>query len=187
MAGTVNDPGQLAFVQKVLAEPGNAGKRIIVLTHHNAIAYDGLSINTRTDGSLLNDVFTALGKQLPPYWYYGHIHNGIVYNDKSIAGTLNLKPPGGHPKFRCFGHAAIPFGDGYGFSQNNAAAGIDYYAKTPMGTTDPRQQNRVLNGFTLLTLRAGGITEEVYEVANAGNGAYKLTRVWGETSSSAAT
>ena len=62
------------------------------------MAWDGVPINT-----------TGLWKQAaavlngnPAYWYWGHVHNGIVYAPRASPGnTLS----------RCLGHAALPFGN----------------------------------------------------------------------------
>jgi len=174
----VNDPDQLSFITKVLAAPGNAGKKIMVTTHHNAISFDG-ALNTHAGGSLANDIYTALGNRMPDYWYYGHLHNGIVYDSAAVqaSGVFNPIGPGLTSNLRCMGHGAIPFGKAYGLDGSTL---VNYFTQTPMPNPDARQTSRVLNGFTLVTLdAAGGITEQVYEVENAINGSgYSADVVW---------
>lgn len=177
-SGALSDSGQLSFINKVMAQPGNANKKIIILTHHNAFTYDGLGLSKRSDGtSLWGDLYTALNNRYPDCWYYGHLHNGIVYNDNSTAGQYTTAF-GKHPLVRCFGQGAIPFGDGYGFANPVVAVGIDYYSRTSMPHADARQTNRVLNGFIFLTLQQGSITEQAYEVSVDGT-----TNPWQKTTS----
>jgi hypothetical protein len=54
---------------------------VLVLTHHNGLLYDGKKKQT-----LWDQVCGALGKP-PEVWYWGHIHNGIVYSSQSQAGS----------------------------------------------------------------------------------------------------
>ncbi len=170
------DPGQQSFVQGL-----NIGtdKKVIVFTHHTALATDGSAINNASDMSnLFADVYFALNERYPDFWYYGHTHNGIVYNDNSV--TKNYKTAfNRHPKIRCIGHGAIPFGNGYDLydSSGKPIAAVDYYAHTPLPKPDVQQQKRVLNGFAMLTLQKGTLTEDVYEVSPVGT----MQRVWTKT------
>ena len=105
----------------------------------------------------------------PDYWYWGHIHNGIVYSSGSVAGSGT--------KARCVGHGAIPFGKAYGIG----AGQTDYFAQTPysnFATPTEQQKNRVLNGFAMLNFdtRTGTMTEAFYEQGNT-------TPVWTGSSS----
>jgi hypothetical protein len=163
MQGGLNE-GQQAFVQKL-----NIGsdKKVIVFTHHTALLTDGSDINNATSfTNLFSAVFIALNQRYPDFWYYGHTHNGIVYNDKSVTKNYNTAF-NRHPQIRCIGHGAIPFGNGYDLHDDsgNPIAAVDYYAHTPLPTPDPRQKKRVLNGFAMLTLKKGILTEDLYEVS----------------------
>lgn len=137
------------------------GKKVIALTHHTGVTYDGQSLTGQPN--LWTDMQEALGGKGPDYWYWGHVHNGIVYADSVLPGT----------KARCLGHAALPFGNAY-FWQNGQKKNldqsplVDFYAHTPKPnpTKNPRWDNRVLNGFALLTLGNGTITEAYYEQGN---------------------
>ncbi|MGZ3763201.1 MAG: metallophosphoesterase family protein [Mucilaginibacter sp.] len=174
--GTVSDADQLSFISKVLAENGAPNTKIIVMTHHNAISYDGSQLNTYSGGSLMNDIYTALGNRIPDYWYYGHLHNGIVYDAAALGNSGIFNQFGAVPNLRCFGHAAIPFGKAYGLDGSPVA---NYFSQTPMPDPDTAQLNRVLNGFAMVTLQPGGITEQVYEVANDPSGSGIITtQVW---------
>lgn len=177
------DAGQQAFI-KGLNIP--ADKKVIVFTHHTAITTDGSAINNdkNKDGSfnpnnLFTEVVAAFNNRNPDFWYYGHTHNGIVYNDKSV--TKNYKTAfGRHPEMRCMGHAAIPFGNGYDLhdAAGNPIAAVDYYAHTPLPDPNKQQGKRVLNGFALLTLSKGKLIETAFEVYPDGS----IKQVWSKTS-----
>jgi hypothetical protein len=178
--GALTDNDQLTFISTVLAQPGNAGKKIIVMTHHNAVSYDATALNTYNNGteSLANDIYNALGKRMPDYWYYGHLHNGIVYDSEVLKDSNIFGPVGGGltANLRCLGHGAIPFGKAYGLDGNPVAL---YSSQTGMPNANPRQTNRVLNGFAVITLgTSGSITEQVYEVANATGGGVDTQLAW---------
>ncbi len=124
------------------------GKKVIVLTHHNAIDYTGETPVEPFWTNVRDAVSDATGGDLPAYWYWGHIHNGIVYSDKSAAGP--------EVKIRCVGHGAIPFGKAWGLE---GAGCVDYFAHTAIPNS-----LRVRNGFATIRLTTdGGITERFYE------------------------
>jgi hypothetical protein len=148
------------------------GKKIIVLTHHTGLTYDGQPLTaTYPSATLYSDISAALGAD-PDYWYWGHTHNGIVYTNK-----VSLSPAKQTATLcRCLGHGGLPFGNAYywlngvKYNLNQVPGGgsnplIAYYAKTPLQASNPPVpwQNRVKNGFALLTLSAGGIQEAFYE------------------------
>lgn len=117
--------------------------KVIVLSHHNALSYDG----SAEDTAFWDEIHSALGGD-PAAWYWGHIHNGIVYKTPTAGGRKTLA--------RCVGHGAIPFGDAAGLAKS---ARVDYYAHT-MTDYPPH----VYNGFAVLTIDSGGlVTEEFYE------------------------
>lgn len=170
MDGALTDPHQLGFIRSLNI---TAQERVIVLTHHNGILYNGQSSTT----ALLSQVYTALGNRYPDYWYYGHIHNTIVYNNSSAQGQYTC-PSGASPQLRCFGASAIPIGNATGLQGSGGLpiAGVDYYATTPMPNPnhDSGLDLRVLNGFATITLAAGNrIVEKVYTVS-AQNGARQV-------------
>lgn len=122
---------------------------VVLLTHHNPLSTDGSSTSL---SPLLGQVSAsnALGRA-PEMWYWGHIHNGIVYSSKSaIAPTLG----------RCAGHGAIPFGNGAALGQMDTIA---WYANVPMENPDPQQANRVRNGFATLAFSSGQVVETFYD------------------------
>lgn len=161
LKGAITDDDQLSFIKSLNI---GANQKIILLTHHAGMSYDGKTLVA----PLYHQVFTALGNRHPDYWYYGHIHNGIVYNDSSSQGAYQC-PSGQSPKLRCVGHGSIPIGDAFGLrnAMNRSPSGIEYYARTPLPNPDshPQLENRVLNGFAYLMLNNDQLTEQIYEVS----------------------
>ncbi len=178
--GALYDAAQVKFIKDLKI---SSTQKIILMTHHTGLTADGKSLTPPTyDGTnipkpLFTQVVNALGR-CPDYWYYGHIHNGIVYNNLSLAGTYKC-PSGASPQLRCVGHAAIPFGKGNAlFTGNKNNPGISYFAQTKMVNSKPPSKfldARVQNGFAVIKLTPTAITETFYEVS-AVNGTKK---VWG--------
>lgn len=152
---------QQDFIKSLNISPD---QQILLLTHHTGLNYDGTEINN----PLVSQVYTALGNIYPDYWYYGHTHNGFVYNAKSAIGASQYQTRSKtYPRLRCVGHGSIPYGKADISSSNN---GLDYYVQTPLPDPDKKQKLRVLNGFALLTLSQGNIQEQFYEVSPATGG-----------------
>ncbi len=178
--GALYDAAQVKFIKDLKI---TSTQKIILMTHHTGLTADGKSLTPPTyDGTavpkpLFTQVVNALGR-CPDYWYYGHIHNGIVYSNLSLAGTYKC-PSGASPQLRCVGHAAIPFGKGNAlFTGNKNNSEISYFAQTKMVNSKPPSKflnARVQNGFAVIKLTPTGITETFYEVS-AVNGTKK---VWG--------
>jgi hypothetical protein len=137
---------QRDFVSKNYGDLSN--KQVLVMTHHNPMSFDG---NSMTDnGNLWNDMLATLGGTRPYAWYWGHLHLGVVYNDKSAVGANKTLG-------RCVGHSAIPFGNASGMNADN----VDYYAHTNVGIGTKQVQN----GFAVVTLGANGsLAEAFYEI-----------------------
>ena len=154
------------------------GKNVIALTHHTALSIDGQPIpgsllssdgNPIPPNKLYSDMHAALNNQDPDYWYWGHTHNGVVYNTNATMSSSGKTTT----LCRCLGHAAIPFGDAY-YWQNGTkyslgqSPTVDYYAHSavPNPTGCAQQTLRVKNGFAVITLAQGTITESFYEQGN---------------------
>jgi len=178
--GALYDAAQLKFIKDLKI---TSSQKIILMTHHTGLSADGKSLTPPTyDGTnipkpLFTQVVNALGR-CPDYWYYGHIHNGIVYNHLSLAGKYKCLS-GASPRLRCVGHASIPFGKGNAlFTGNKNNPEITYFSQTKMINSNPPSnflKARVQNGFAVIKLTANDITETFYEVS-AVNGTRK---VWG--------
>ena len=140
---------------------------IMVMTHHT-----GADTTRGQISSLYSQVLAALGRP-PTLWYWGHTHNGIVYDklyDMSASPVITYPTLG-----RCCGHGAIPFGTGWGLQDANGdnLPNILYFAHTPdpdlPDTSGPKPLNpRVRNGYALVTLQQdGGFSEAFYETGES--------------------
>jgi hypothetical protein len=144
-------PGYLAqptFIQG-LVKGGLAAQNAIVLTHHNPIAYDGSELVTDWLGNCLWAQVTAALSGTPKAWYWGHVHNGIVYPNPTY--TKN------NVYGRCVGHGALPFGNAWGLQQVPASQ-VQCYDNT----ANPSLPPRVMNGFAMLTITTGGQATEAF-------------------------
>ena len=143
MDGAICGNEQRDFVKSLNITSEN---KLLVLTHHNPIDVQGLNPNT-----LWNDVVNeTLDGVEPDVWYWGHIHNGVMY--KNLPNTSKTK-------CRLQGNAAIPIGDA---SWLHGQDTVHCYTKKPLGDSDPRNALRVMNGFAMLELSSSGIHEKWY-------------------------
>jgi hypothetical protein len=156
MKGSITEPtstrsgatAQPQFIQG-LVKSGLSPQNAIVLTHHNPIKYDGSALVTDAFGNnLWAQVISALGGS-PAGWYWGHVHNGIVYPNPILGNKVYG---------RCVGHGALPFGDAWGLT-GLPPTQVLAYDNTPSG-----YQKQMMNGFVLLTITmAGQVTETFYQ------------------------
>lgn len=147
MQGSLGDshkyPHQYDFLQEVTKD----AKQVMLLTHQTAMDTKG-----KNTLQLWKDVQDIVQ---PDYWYWGHIHLGVVYSEQSSLGKKGVKA-------RCVGHSAIPFGNAWEFENSDEIA---WYAHTPAGI--PEKENLCKNGFAMLTLGSDGTIEEAfYETGN---------------------
>lgn len=134
---------------------------VMVMTHHQGCDLTGSNVTP-----LFAQVAAALGRP-PTIWYWGHVHNAIVYDNLFDSRTRRRFATKG----RCCGHGAIPFGNAWGLEDANGKRlpNILYYAHTPdpdlPHTGGPNPANpRVRNGYALVTLHTdGGFSEAFYE------------------------
>lgn len=162
MQGALQNPSDATQVNWVKGL-NLAGKKVIALTHHTALSVDGLPIS---GNQLYNDMNAALNKRDPDYWYWGHIHNGVVYNSSATMSS------NGKTKTlcRCVGHSALPFGKAYYWKKGTRydlgqSPLVDYYAHSSLSKPPkcPQWTYRVKNGFAVFTLSKGAIHEAFYE------------------------
>jgi hypothetical protein len=115
MNGALVDDNQINFIKSL----NTANKTVIVLTHHNPTNIEGTGT---AQLPLWNQVISALGKP-PEFWYWGHVHNAMVYSDQSFPAQNGVKA-------RCAGHGAIPFGVAYGLQNPDGTnkPSVGYYA-----------------------------------------------------------
>jgi hypothetical protein len=164
MNGSIQDPSSTASGNTAqttflngLVQNGLAPQNTIVLTHHNPITTDGSAYVTDSLGNNLWAQVTG-PKALngtPKAWYWGHVHNGIVYPNPNNMGD---KVYG-----RCVGHGALPFGNAWGLEPTaNPKPDVQCYANTPNPNTNPYPL--MMNGFVLLTItQKGQVTETFYQ------------------------
>jgi len=112
-------------------------KKLMVLSHHQ-----GFDIGGQHHTALYQPVCDALGR-VPDYWYWGHLHNGIVYAEQ------------GGLKARCAGHGAIPYGVTSELDGNERVLFSE--SKNAM---DDEYPERVLNGYARVRLSGEEIIEE---------------------------
>lgn len=150
MDGVINDAYQSGPDGFIASH--SKDKKVILLTHHNPMDIQGKKTN-----SLWKDVvINSLAGRSPEAWYWGHIHNGVVYNNNAVSGSTLT---------RCLGHSGIPFGnaDWLHNTNNENISTIDYYAHTPLDNPSPNNRLRVKNGFAILEIKEGKLTETWYD------------------------
>ncbi|WP_223426154.1 metallophosphoesterase family protein [Tateyamaria pelophila] len=165
MYGALSDD-QISFVQAM--RKGKSNKKTIVMTHHTPFDLTG-QIEQISDGkSLLRDVAAALGNSLPDYWYFGHIHDGIVYAPKKVMDTPSGPAIPGVCRMRCTGHASMPYGAPWGLAKVNRTPPfkktgfidhIEFFAQSPKLDCGLL----VKNGFMTVTLDGDTIEEAFYD------------------------
>jgi Calcineurin-like phosphoesterase len=133
---------QVQFLQQLVA----TNKKVIVLTHHNGLAEDGSS-PTDLWGQVMSGFPADKG---PDYWYWGHVHAAVVYN--------NQDPQGRNVPCRCCGHGALPWGQA---TELDNPANVAWHENRP--ANDPDIPQRVLNGFAILRLDGTDIGETFYD------------------------
>jgi hypothetical protein len=162
-------PCQIDFVQNNL----DISRTTIIMSHHTPFDLTGRKrVCKEVDGkpvSLWQQTLQATAPKIPDYWYFGHIHDGIVYkepnsnNSKKSSLFEGCKP-------RCTGHASMPYGAPWGLTTSDAKAPfgpgdwidtVEFAAGTPKDKSKPNGQ--VKNGFMLITLKPTGIVEEFYD------------------------
>ncbi len=138
---------QGAFLNKVRQQIERTGQKVMVLTHHHALAPEGTHTSV-----LWDQVVESLGRA-PDVWYFGHVHAAAVYSKHSAAGP--------DTKVRVMGHGAIPFTAPAEMAENcGEGQPIECYAHSPYNDNVPEHRGRSMNGFAAVTLtKEGGITE----------------------------
>ncbi|MBX2828611.1 MAG: metallophosphoesterase [Flavobacteriaceae bacterium] len=151
---------------ELLKKAYNSGKQIMLCTHHNGIevAKDGPTPNN----PLWNQVLNTVAPHIPDVWYWGHVHNGVVYSEDLSIYEGKTSKNGNKPRMRCCGHASIPFGNGSYLEplMGGNDPEVLYYSHTKMpNPTSNVQDHRVLNGFAIVEINNSELTESFYEVA----------------------
>jgi len=153
MSGSLGDSNstQSLWIQKLNLN----AQKTIVLTHHNGLATDCSSVQ-----SLWYQVQGAL-KADPYAWYWGHVHNGIVYKSPIAIPQSAFKTS---TYCRCLGHAALPYGPA-----SLPTAYIDWVANSKQ----PAPSKQLYNGFAILTVsldnanQVARINESFYDLSTS--------------------
>jgi Calcineurin-like phosphoesterase len=144
MDGSLGNNAQIPFLKDLAAR----GKNVVVLTHHNGIPENGVAANPPL--KLFEEVTGAfVSKQLPKYWYWGHVHAGVAYKPMATQNGMLC---------RCVGHSALPWGLS---SDLQASSYVDWFETR--SAKDPENSLRVLNGFVVLKLAGNSLTETFYD------------------------
>lgn len=140
------DGTQTKWIKSLQLDP----KKTIVFTHHN-----GFEDSTKSGSPLWGQLQKALGED-PFAWYWGHIHNGIVYK-KPITIPTTKDVPGfeTHTYARCLGHGSLP----YGIASSLVEKNIEYQTDTLKPNS-----NELYNGFAMISLTTkNGVMESISE------------------------
>ena len=122
---------QIKYIQKYY----DPGKKTIVMCHHNACDVTGKMIVMHDTQSLWGDVLNALGGNAPDYWYWGHIHDGVIYKPSTVKGK--------DYHTCCVGHSAMPYGAPWGltkpgsmppFGSSDNISTVEFFADTLMNS-----------------------------------------------------
>ncbi|MBR9919279.1 MAG: hypothetical protein GYB31_00465 [Bacteroidetes bacterium] len=115
--------------------------KTIVMTHHNGFADDCSEMSP-----LWAEINGALGDD-PFAWYWGHVHNGIVYSSP-ITIPDSPKAPGKTTKTyaRCSGHASIPYGN------SEVLEKLDGKQITWRETNKQKDSQELCHGFAIISI-----------------------------------
>ena len=134
-----------------LVKSGLSPQNAIVLTHHNPIdTYGGTLVTDPLGNNLWAQVTGSNAlKGTPRAWYWGHVHNGIVYPNPTATGN-NIYG-------RCLGHGALPFGNAWKLAETPPNQ-VTAYANIAR----PSPSYLMMNGFVLLTITQSGLVTETF-------------------------
>jgi hypothetical protein len=142
---------QIDFLKAI----ASAGKKVILLTHHNGIPENGEPPDAPGNSALLlfTDVMSAFAGQYPPaYWYYGHAHVGAAYTP--LTGYKGML-------CRCIGHGALPWGYATDLKAGKDNNWIEWFETR--NANDPDDRLRIFNGFVSIQLTGPDLTETFYD------------------------
>ncbi|WP_126243344.1 metallophosphoesterase family protein [Chitinophaga rhizosphaerae] len=151
IGGDIFNRDQINWISGLNLDPS----KTIVLTHHTGFEWDGSGFM-----ALWDQVSGALGGD-PYAWYWGHVHNGIVYNSPVTMNGTNGLPQTTKTFARCLGHGALPYGEATVLNGNPA---VKWMEKGP---------GLLPNGFGTLRFRLNGngmvdsIQEQFYHIGSS--------------------
>src|SRR5439155_13445506 len=129
---------------RVLARQARADrKRILLLTHHNALSPNGGKL-----GGLWEEIMAVAA---PDLWYWGHEHTAAVHQPVAVSGV--------QVRARCCGHGGIPYAP-------MTISPALVWAESAVAH-DEEEPRRALNGFVVLDFDGPKLTERF--IAEYGN------------------
>ncbi|MDC0744804.1 metallophosphoesterase family protein [Polyangium mundeleinium] len=131
------NPVQIAFLAVHGERARAAHKRVVVLTHHQPIEFDGSLVTP-----LCDQITSAVGVR-EIYWYWGHIHGAAVLEPKVVQGVTIHG--------RCIGHGGVPY------EPLHLTPALTWAEDRLAG--DPEEKRRALNGFAVVQLEGATIRE----------------------------
>lgn len=144
--GASNGP-QALYLQFQAKAAAAAGQTLIVMTHHNGLAWDGSSKMEPLWNDVVSQIGVLSGKSV--IWYWGHVHIGALYQ-RQMANGIAIYP-------RCCGHSCIPWGVASGL-QNNP--NVPWFEKEVL---KPGPNYFVTNGYSTLALSGASLTEAFFD------------------------
>lgn len=164
MYGSLDSDDNPAVQTPWIQSLGLTAEKTIVLSHHTGFAFDCSSVY-----SLWADVNNALNGNDPYAWYWGHVHNAIVYQSPlAIPATSGTPALNTNTYARCLGHGALPYGLASSIVGN---AGVEWQETNQLDANT----DLLANGFVLLTLTLdpdskmlNSITETFYDISSPG-------------------
>jgi hypothetical protein len=145
---------QLTWLTELLNDPRHAGKRLMLLTHHDGFDVD---VGKVSEKKLYGQIIGLLGNNRDCLWYWGHVHAGIAYKPIRVPGNTTIRA-------RCVGHGGVPYPP---FGALDRLGSGDFrveWAEQENAITGDRR--RAWNGFMRLTLKGRNIREEFYDEHN---------------------
>jgi hypothetical protein len=150
--GALDADVQLQWMATLTQAARQAGRRVILLTHHAGVDVEpaGSAVKV-TVANLWSQVLHAMGGG-PDYWYWGHVHAGYALAPFPIAGGRNLMA-------RCVGHCGVPWLP-FGAERGLGGSGFTLEWGENRKANDVDEPARALNGFLVLRLSADQLVEE---------------------------
>ena len=150
--GALDPDVQLPWTATLVRAARQAGRRVILLTHHAGVDVEPAGAGVKvTVANLWNQVLRATDGG-PDYWYWGHVHAGYALAPVPVAGGRSLMT-------RCVGHCGVPW---LPFAAESGLGGNGFTLEWGENrkANDVDEPARALNGFLVLRLSGNRIVEE---------------------------
>ncbi len=150
--GALDPDVQLPWMTTLVRAARQAGRRVILLTHHAGVDVEPAGAGVKvTVANLWNQVLQATDGG-PDYWYWGHVHAGYALAPVAVAGGRRLMT-------RCVGHCGVPW---LPFAAESGLGGSGFTIEWGENrkANDVDEPARALNGFLVLRLSGERIVEE---------------------------